>query len=207
MFSMHRTRLASHNAHHQRHTQRTNTSRRTHQESLPNFIPQNSDVSIAGGRTERRPRCDSHRCVAVTLVPRTPPPGCTTCDDKSKPSQLTVTWACQGPPPASIGNAKDLSSYDAVTGVAVFGSGGDKLGGDLRLEYNGIENEIHVSCSSELGPGLRTSTESEDKKCQDSCTCSGCFVITGIVSEGGGEFCPFCNEEFLAQAAAGLPIG
>lgn len=164
---------------------------------------------------------------AGTLVPRTPPPGCVTCDDSGsgsgsegeggfrsgrgggKPVELTLTWACQGPPPASVTGGKKGGSanYDPTTGVAVFGGTGSKLGSQIDFEYDGVENSIHTSCSSEFGPGLRTYTSSQDKKCQNTCTCEGCFVVTGAIAEGGGEYCPFCNEEFLAQAAAGLPIG
>lgn len=151
-------------------------------------------------------------CRAVQLVPSTPPPGCVTCDDDDggKPVQVTLTWACQGPPPSSVsggGKKGGSAQYDPATGVAVFGSGGGKLGSQIDFEYDGVENSIHTSCSSEFGPGLRTFTESQDKKCQNDCTCSGCFVVTGAISDGGGEYCPFCNAEFLAQAAAGLPIG
>lgn len=148
---------------------------------------------------------------AGTLVPRTPPPGCVTCEDKAgKPVQVTLTWACQGPPPATVsggGKKGGSADYDPATGVAVFGSAGGKLGSQIDFEYDGVENSIHTSCSSEFGPGLRTFTSSESKKCQNNCSCTGCFVVTDAISEDGGTYCPFCNEEFLAQAAAGLPIG
>eukprot|EP00892_Ulva_mutabilis_P004305 jgi/Ulvmu1/2246/UM013_0093.1 len=145
-------------------------------------------------------------CTAVTLVPSTPPPRLHHVlrqGWQAFPGHLHL--GLPGPAPGLGLRENDGGPYDPTTGVLVGGSGNKKLGGDIKISHNGIENELHVSCSSELGPGLRTQTSGQDKKCQDSC--DGCFVVTDLQSDQGGEFCPFCNLEFLEQAAAGLPIG
>ena len=84
----------------------------------------------------------------------TPPPAqCARCKEKingtkAKPAQLVVQYDC-GAPPASVSVKKGLQSYDPATGIAIIGSRGSKLGGDVEFKDTG--DKIHVSCSKPLG--------------------------------------------------------
>lgn len=126
--------------------------------------------------------------------PPPPPVGpCGTCEDDipGKPSAVTLIWACDGPAPASA-TVNSPGNYDAATGILSVNSGGDKLEKDLEISYAGGTDTLHTSCSAELGPGVVTQSSNEDKKCQDSCTCSGCWRITSMMGEAGIEFCEVC---------------
>lgn len=136
---------------------------------------------------------------AAAAPPPPPPPAtpCGTCDDKTpgKPSSVTMEWACEGAPPASVSLKKNRASYDPATGVLTVTSekAGKKLGGDLEISYAGGQDELHMSCSAELGPGVITQSSGDDgKECQDSCSCSGCWRITTMMGENGIEYCEVC---------------
>lgn len=134
-----------------------------------------------------------------------PPPGppaqpCARCKDKNsgKISQVTLQWTCPGATPASI-DLKKGGRYDAATGIATFGTPGEKLGGDLELPN---DEQLHLSCSAPFGIGITTYTDDKDDQV---CNGGGCWTVIDAKSTTGATYCDLCDGTPPTGTPPGTP--